>query len=260
MMIIAVFNQKGGVGKTTTCLNLAAGLARKGFNPLVLDLDPQANLTISLGCTNLPVEKTIASFFLDKKPLDPLILKLDDGIRLIPAHFELSKVDTLYGKTPHIAKRLKEGLLEDALIGPDPVLIDCCPMLGVLSLNALFASKWLLLPVSADYLSFMGANRLDRAVAVIENALGRSIRKHVLLTRYDARRRFSQQIGQQLQERYGDRLCKTIIRENVSLAEAPLYAKDIFSYAPHSSGAKDYGDLTEELLQRGIIEEALQAS
>ncbi|MDE3020225.1 MAG: ParA family protein [Pseudomonadota bacterium] len=253
-MIIAVFNQKGGVGKTTTCLNLAAGLARKGLNPLVIDLDPQANLTISLGCTNLQSSRTAASFFLENKSLESLISHLDSGIRLIPAHFELSKVDTLYGKSSNIASRLRNGLHQSNIANSDPVLIDCCPMLGVLSLNALFASNRLLLPVSADYLSLMGANRLDRAVEIIEKSLGRPLPRHVLLTRYDARRKFSHQIGQQLKERYGNRFCRTIIRENVSLAEAPAHGQDIFSYAPNSSGANDYSELTEELVQLGITE------
>jgi len=255
MSVVAIFNQKGGVGKTTTTLNLMAALARRGKFPLGIDLDPQAHLTLSSGIRGIPSAQTIYAFYSEQKPLSQLMRELSSGAYLIPAHMELFKIDSLYGRTPNITSALKNGLTQELL--PDemiPVLIDCSPMLGVLSLNAVFAAQRLLIPVSADYLSLQGVNRLDAALKVLEKPLGKHIERRVVITRFDSRRRLAYDIYDKLREHYGKDLCETRISETVSLAESPAHSKDIFSYSPHSQGAKDYNALAEELLAAGFFD------
>ena len=134
-----------------------------------------------------------------------------------------------------------------------PVVIDCSPMLGVLSLNAEFAAQRLLIPVSADYLSLQGVNRLDTALRVLEKPLGKRIERRIVMTRFDSRRKLSYEIFDRLREHYGKDLCETRISETVSLAESPAHGKDIFAYAPHGTGARDYNALAEELLSKGFF-------
>lgn len=257
MTAIAIFNQKGGVGKTTTSLNLIAALARRELCPLGIDLDSQSHLTLACGIRNVTSSESIYAFYSEGKPLSQLMRELPNGhgAHIIPAHMELFKIDSLYGRNPNITTQLKRGLMEELL--PDesvPVIIDCSPMLGVLSLNAVFASQRLLIPVSADYLSMQGVNRLDAALRVLEKPLGKPIQRRIVMTRFDSRRKLSYQIFDQLKEHYGRDLCDTRIFESVSLAESPIYNKDVFSYAPNSQGAKDYNALAEELLACGFFD------
>ncbi len=254
MAVVAVFNQKGGVGKTTTSLNLIAALARRGKFPLGIDLDPQAHLTLASGVKNLNSNETVYAFYSEQKPLSQIMRELPSGAHLIPAHMELFKIDSLYGRNPNITQALKNGLTQELL--PDemiPVVIDCSPMLGVLSLNAVFAAQRLLIPVSADYLSLQGVNRLDTALRVLEKPLGKRIERRIVMTRFDSRRKLSYEIFDRLREHYGKDLCETRISETVSLAESPAHGKDIFSYAPHGTGARDYNALAEELLSKGFF-------
>lgn len=257
MSVVAVFNQKGGVGKTTTSLNLIAALAQRGKFPLGIDLDPQAHLTLASGVRSLASSDTIYAFYSEQKPLAHLMRELPSGAHLIPAHMELFKIDSLYGRNPNITSQLKRGLTQELL--PDemiPVVIDCSPMLGVLSLNAVFAAQRLLIPVSADYLSMQGVNRLDAALRVLEKPLGKRIERRIVVTRFDSRRRLSYEILDKLREHYGADLCETRISETVSLAESPAHGKDVFTFAPHGQGAKDYNALAEELLGCGFFNPA----
>ncbi len=156
MAKIAIFNQKGGVGKTTTSLNLTAALARRGYNPLSIDLDPQAHLSFVCGASVELAADSVFGFYQQSKPLAQLIRPSSGGWLVISAHVELSKVDTQFGKGINVLNRLNHGIVKENLNTGRPIVIDCCPMLGVLSLSAIFAADRVLIPVSADYLAVKG--------------------------------------------------------------------------------------------------------
>ena len=255
MTIIAVFNQKGGVGKTTTALNLAAALARSGRITYGIDLDPQAQFSSIAGITANSGDETVLSLFQRNNPLSKLVNDSNSGIKVIPAHAELSKVDALFGKGFNVVNKLNTGLKVENLGSKNsPVIIDCCPMIGVLSLNAIFACDCLIVPISADYLSAKGAVQIDKTLKALEQVLKRRVKRRYLLTRFDVRRNMSQDVLRMAEEKFGEDVCHTRIAENVSLAESPALNKTVFQHAPSSRGAHDYDALLAELLSDGTIE------
>jgi chromosome partitioning protein len=255
MTIIAVFNQKGGVGKTTTALNLAAALHRSGRNTYGIDLDPQAHLSSITGVTAQSGHDTMLSLFQHNRPLRELVQESSSGIKIIPAHTELSKVDALYGKGYNVVNRLNVSLQSESFGKKDsPIIIDCNPIIGVLSLNAIFASQGLIIPISADHLSTKGAIQIAKALDALEKVLKRRILRRYLLTRFDGRRRMAWDVLRLVEERFGAEVCRTRIAENVSLAESPALNMTVFEHAPTSRGAKDYDELLDELLADGFIE------
>lgn len=251
MARIAVFNQKGGVGKTTTTLNLAGLLARGGADPLVIDLDPQAHLTSVCGVVAPRADASLYGLYAHSAPLASLMLATRNGWTLVPSHIELSKIDTQFGKGPAVLSRLAAAL--DREVPQRTVLMDVCPMLGVLSLSSVFAADGIIIPISTDYLALRGALQMERTLKALEHVLKRRVPRRYLITRYDARRSMSMDIERQLRERYGAEVCETRIAENVSLAESPARNQDVFEHAPASRGARHYADLLQELTVSGFL-------
>lgn len=253
-MRIAVFNQKGGVGKTTTALNLAAAVARDGGQALLVDLDPQCHLSGVFGDAPQDSQKSLFAYYQDLKPLAQLELEWQGLGGLIPSHQQLIKVDSIFGKGPAILNKLRVGL--DALDAELPgrvTMMDCCPYVGVLSLNALFACDRLLVPISTDYLSLKAAEHMTRTLEILEPVMKRRIERRYVLTRFDRRRKMSQDIRDKLLALYGMEVCETAIGENVAVAESPSVQRDVFSHNAASSGARDYNALYAELKEQGFF-------
>jgi chromosome partitioning protein len=250
---IAVFNHKGGVGKTTSALNLLGAMRQHGQAPLAIDLDPQAHLSSIAGVTST-AETSIYGFYLDGRGLSTLVSRCPAGWDAIGAHLELAKVDTQFGKGPNVLNRLRLGLARESLGGRRPVVIDCSPMLGVLSLSAIFAADRVLIPVSADYLAVKGALQVERTLDALQRVLGRRVDRRYVITRFDARRKMSWEILETLKGRFGTDMCESRISENVGIAESPYAGKDVFRHAPESRGAADYAALYEELCQTGFLD------
>ncbi|MCW5626197.1 MAG: ParA family protein [Burkholderiales bacterium] len=253
MGVITVFNQKGGVGKTTTTFNLAAALARAGRTPVAIDGDPQAHLSLALGVKDVPGSQSLYALFDQKTPLGMLTRDVEPGLKLVPASLDLSKIDSLYGSDPGITRRLSQAIAEAGWNETPPVLIDCSPMLGVLTLNALMAADRVLIPLAADFLSLQGVYRINAALDVLEKRTDRRFVRRVVVSRYDARRRLSFRIYQELKASFPGIVCDTRIHETVSLAESPMHAKDIFAFAPSSQGAADFRLLVQELESVGFL-------
>jgi chromosome partitioning protein len=253
MTVIAVFNQKGGVGKTTTALNLLAGIAQRKQRPLGIDLDPQAHLSSIFGAHPRLADDSVYSFFMRQRPLADIAQVTASGVIVCPAHLELTKLDTLLGKGVNVVIRLRSSL-KAADVVPGHVVIDCCPLLGVLSLNAVFACDLVLIPVSADYLAFQGAQQVERSLNALEPVFKHRLPRRYLLTRFDARRKMSSEVADLMAMAFRpEEICATRIAENVSLAESPARQLDIFRHAPQSRGARDYLALVEELVGAGLV-------
>jgi chromosome partitioning protein len=250
---VAVFNQKGGVGKTTTALNLAALLARRGADPLVIDLDPQAHLTAICDAAVQAPERSLYGYYAVGASLAGLIKMAGGGLKIIPSHLDLAKVDSQFGKGPNALNRLNYGIIKENLNTDRPIIMDACPMLGVLSLNSVFAADRVLVPISTDYLSIKGALQTERTLKALEQVLKKRIERRYLLTRFDTRRKMSWAIDRQMRERFGADVCETRIAENVSLAESPFHNRSVFGHAPESRGARDYTTLLDELQTCGFL-------
>jgi chromosome partitioning protein len=253
MTVIAVFNAKGGVGKTTTALNLLAGIAQRKQRPLGVDLDPQAHLSEIFGIRPRLADDSVYSFFMRQRPLVDVAQITGSGVILCPGHLELTKLDSLLGKSVNVITRLR-GALRTTDFAPGSVVIDCCPLLGILSLNAIFACDLVVIPVSADYLALRGAQQVERSLNALEPVLKRRLPRRYLLTRVDARRKMASEVADLMAKAFrADEICATRIAENVSLAESPSRGLDIFRHAPQSRGAHDYQQLVEELAGAGFV-------
>jgi chromosome partitioning protein len=253
MTVIAVFNQKGGVGKTTTSLNLLAGIAQRKQRPLGIDLDPQAHLSGIFGVHPRLADDSVYSFFMRQRPLADIAQITSSGVIVCPAHLELTKLDTLLGKGVNVITRLRASL-KAAEAMPGHVVIDCGSLLGVLSLNAIFACDLMIVPVSADYLALQGAQQVERSLNALEPVFKHRLPRRYLLTRFDGRRKMSSEVADLMAIAFRpEEICTTRIAENVSLAESPARQLDVFRHAPQSHGARDYLMLVEELVGAGLV-------
>ncbi|MCB4810540.1 ParA family protein [Methylovorus menthalis] len=248
MRRIAIFNQKGGVGKTTSVLNLAGAMLSQKQSPLLIDMDPQCHLTEILSEALPGSQRSLFGFYQNNTPLDELMVAWNDTGLLIPAHRELAKVDSIFGKGPSILNRLRLGL--DSLekkISADSILLDCCPYLGVLSLNAVFAADLMIVPISSDFLSLQSAQKVEKTLKALEIVLKRRVPRRYLMTCYDRRRSMTFEVEKLARQYFGHELFQTVISENVAVAESPQSKQDIFRYNNQAKGAHDYIALLQEL-------------
>lgn len=255
MAKIAIFNQKGGVGKTTCVLNLAGALYRRSAPALMVDMDPQGHLTQIHPSTVNEAHKSLFSYYQENRPLSELTVDWHDLGTLIPAHRQLSKVDSIFGKGPTVLNRFGAGL--DALTKQKTysnIIIDCCPYMGVLSLSALFAADLVIVPIASDYLSLQGAIKAEKTFTAIEPFLKRPVIRRYLMTKFDRRRNMSSTVHRQAIEAFGEKVLNTLIFENVAIAESPHHQQDIFSFNPLSTGATAYMALLDELISQKLVD------
>jgi chromosome partitioning protein len=247
--IIAVLNQKGGVGKTTTTINLAAFLAREGQRVLICDLDPQGNSTSGLGIDKNSLSSTLYDVLFSRAEAVNTIQKInEEKLFLMPSNAQLAGAEVELVAMPERELQLKKVL---AGLDYDYVLIDCPPALGLLTVNALAAADQVLIPVQAEYYALEGLSQLLSVIQQVRQALNRSLNiLGVVVTLYDKRNSLSDQVKKELEKYFDDKVFKTVIPRNVRLAEAPSFGKSIIEHDKWSKGARAYKALAKEVEQR----------
>ncbi len=249
--IIAIANQKGGVGKTTTTVNLAASLGVLEKKVLLIDADPQANATSGLGIEVDGVEKGTYQLLEHTMGLDEVIIPTDSpNVDLIPAHIDLVAIEIEL-----VDKDNREYMLKEALgsIGDryDFILIDCAPSLGLLTLNALTAADSVMIPIQCEYFALEGLGKLLNTVKSVQKIHNNDLDiEGMLLTMYDSRLRLSNQVVEEVKKHFADMVFDTIIQRNVRLSEAPSYGESIIKYDASSKGATNYLNLANEILKK----------
>lgn len=248
-MVIAVLNQKGGVGKTTTVINVSSLIAKAGRRVVVADIDPQGNATSGLGIDKNAVPLTIYEGLLRKKTAqDILALTQFERLTLLPANSQLAGVEVELAHEHGRELALKE-LLHGVLA--DYVVIDCPPSLGLLTINALSAADYILIPVQTEYYALEGLSQLLQVVQRVQQALNPRLKiLGVVMTMQDPRTSLAKQVEQELEKHFGDLLFKTAIPRNVRLAEAPSHGLPISEFDKWSKGARSYKSLTKEIMKR----------
>jgi len=241
-MIISIANQKGGVAKTTTALNLGAGLNREGYKTLLIDLDSQTDLTIGLG---IPEVEHTSNDIMDGKDITKAILKLENGLNVIPASKDLKATQISLNKSDVLAKALA-GIKNKY----DFILIDTNPGMTILTVNALLTSNMILIPITPEYLALRGLKDFRETIEQLNNRFEITPAKiKVLITNYDKRKRLHREAIELVKEHFKKDLLKTMIRTNVALAESVSYFKSIYDYQPNSHGSQDYNNLTKEIIK-----------
>jgi chromosome partitioning protein len=245
MTTVAIINQKGGTGKTTTTLNLGSALARAGKRVLLIDLDPQGNLSYSLGITQL--EKSLADVFLGEARLSEILVRREK-MDIAPSDVKLADVELTLVSVEN-RERTLTNLVRDVK-GYDYVLIDCPPSLSILTINALCASSYTIIPMQMEVLSLQGLDMIIQTIGRVKKAYAVPIKILGLLpVMVDNRRKLSGEIRSHISENYDIRLFDTSIRTSVKASEAPSFGKSLISYQPSSSTARDYVAFSEEFLQ-----------
>lgn len=250
--IIAVANQKGGVGKTTTSVNLGAGLASLGKKVLLVDIDPQGNTTSGIGINKADVKYCIYDVLInDIHPSDAIIFTQVDNLCIIPATIQLAGAEIELVPTISREVRLKKSLqvIRDRF---DYIIIDCPPSLGILTINSLTASDSVLIPIQCEYYALEGLSQLLNTIRLVQKHLNTHLQiEGVLLTMLDARTNLGIQVIEEVKKYFQDKVYQTVIPRNVRLSEAPSHGQSIITYDPKSKGAEMYSDLAKEVIGLG---------
>lgn len=249
--IIAFSNQKGGVGKTTTCVNMSAYLAKKGYKCLIVDLDAQGNATSGLGFAKSEVKNSVYNVMIDDMPIEETVLKTCvEGLDILPSNIDLAgaEVELVYVKE---REKVLSKVLERAKASYDFIMIDCPPSLGLLTINALAAADTVLIPIQSEYYALEGLSQLMNTIKLVVKHLNSSLKiEGVVLTMNDNRAIISRQISEEIRKYFGKRVFDTVIPRNIRLAEAPSHGLPIMLHDTRCSGAKAYLALTEEYIAR----------
>jgi chromosome partitioning protein len=249
--IISFSNQKGGVGKTSTCVNLCAALAVKGKRVLLIDIDPQGNATSGLGLLKSEVKNSVYNVMIDEMPIEDCVFKTCvNGLDILPSNIDLAgaEVELVYIKDrEHVLARV----LEKARNSYDFITIDCPPSLGLLTINALASADTVIIPIQSEYYALEGLSQLMNTIKLVVKHLNPSLKiEGVVLTMSDNRAIISRQISAEIKKFFGKRVFETAIPRNIRLAEAPSHGVPIMLHDTKCSGAKAYATLTEEFLDR----------
>ena len=254
---MTIANQKGGVGKTTTAVNLAASLSQHGCRVLVLDLDPQGNASTALDVDHHVGRESVYNVLVEERPLSDVVTEVDGmpGLFCAPATIDLAGAEIEL--VPMVAResRLLRAIEQLDVSNLDYVLIDCPPSLGLLTINALVAAEEVLIPIQCEYYALEGLEQLLRTVELVRGHLNAQLRvSTILLTMYDGRTRLATQVADDVREHFGDIVLRTIIPRSVRVSEAPSYGQSVITYDPTSTGAVAYIEAARELAYRAVAD------